>query len=226
MIVLVVLLWILLGIVALAVLILAMPVHYGVEGAVDEDGGAWWRVRVRWAFGVLSGTVSGDGYAIRVVGVRVYRRPLIVPRTAEEIERARAKREEKEARRAEKLARKAEKRDAAPPRAGKRGVRWFIREHRLLLRILLRYVRALHLSGRVEGVFGLDDPARMVHVHQLATLLHAKLPPGILAVELDWVEEIVALRARVGGWLVPLQLGVMTLWLWVNRRTWRALRAA
>jgi hypothetical protein len=140
--------------------------------------------------------------------------------------RRRAKAERKRAKRELRRAARADKVAARPAQRRRRGIAWFLRNRRVLLAVLGRYVRALHLSGGVEGLVGLAEPDHTATLQRTLLVMESRLPEGFLAVEVDWVDEHVELDGRVGGWLWPLQIVGITLLLVLNRRTWRALRAA
>ena len=63
-----VLVWLLVVIGVLLAVVLVMPIAFAAEGAIDEDDGVWWRVRVRWAFGFLALRADGDGMRLALPG--------------------------------------------------------------------------------------------------------------------------------------------------------------
>jgi hypothetical protein len=74
-----------------------------------------------------------------------------------------------------------------------------MRNRRFLLAVMGRYVRALHLSGGVEGLVGLAEPDHTATLQRTLLVMESRLPEGFLAVEVDWVDEHVELDGRVGG---------------------------
>ncbi|MCC6624254.1 MAG: hypothetical protein IT385_23585 [Deltaproteobacteria bacterium] len=201
--ILVVILWI---VGALIGLVLLVPISYRAEGVATDDalrGSA----KVAWGFGVLALHASADGLALRLVGITLWRRRFGRPRRDE------PRKDE------------PKKRKAVEPK-GRRGLRWLVARRRLLGAIAGRYVRALHLRMRLDGVVGLAGPDDTARLHQVLAVLDAVLPEGAIDVELDWVEEVVDLEAEIRGWVWPLQIVGITLWLRLDGKTWRALRAA
>ncbi|MFO0745991.1 MAG: hypothetical protein U1F43_09995 [Myxococcota bacterium] len=207
--------WILLALAALLALLLVMPLRLRAEGAVDDEG---WdgSARIAWAFGFLSLHADVDGMAFRIIGIPIMRR------SWDDAARRAA------ARKAKALSKPPKKKAAKPkpprePRA-RRGLRWFLSHRGLLAKVAGRYVRALHLRGGVDGVVGMPDPSQTASVFQVLAALDALLPDGMLDVQVDWVEEVLDLEGRLGAWLWPLEVVVISLALVLDRKTWRALR--
>lgn len=175
-------LWILgvlLGLIALALL---APIQFQGGGAVGTSG-ARLEGQVRWALGVIAFQVEGRRGQLRLLGIPLWSGPL----GARE---GKARREKK---------RKRHKRRKAKPSRWtriQRGRRW--------LRLGRRCLKALHLSGRVEGQIGLAYPDQTARLVQLLDVL----PFGRASVDIrpQWVEEIVTLRGGLRGWLIPGQL--------------------
>lgn len=188
-------------------LLLVVPLSYRAVGAIADDDASG-HVRVAWGWGVVALRADGDGLALRVLGLRVWRRSWrqVVERAARRGRREQDEGEEREGKRG-------------------RGLRWFLRKRRVLARIAGRYLRALHLRGEVSGVVGLAQPDATAALYQLLAVAEQVLPDGTLAVEIDWLEEVVELDLRIKGWLSPLQLVGLTLWLLIDGDGFRALRA-
>jgi hypothetical protein len=203
-----ILLWLLVVVAGLLVLLLVMPLRFGARGAIDEADGLSWQGRVAWGFGLVTFRAVPDGMTLFILGIPIWRR--------------------RPGGRRRKPERKKEKPDKQrkprKPKSG-RGLRWLLLRRRLLLAIAGRYLRALHLEGRIEGLVGLPDPDQTARLHQLLVALDAALPAGFLDIEVDWVEEVVALRGRLEGWVWPLQIAGITLALFLDAKTRRALRA-
>lgn len=206
-----VLLWVLIAVAAVAGLALLMPLTFRVAGAADDDDGLSWKARVAWGFGVVALHAGNDGGVLRLLGVPVWR-----------FDGERAKRREE---RRDKKRKKPNKRAKPGERAEARGLAWWLSRRHLLVTIIGRYLRALHVRGEVEGVVGLANPDDTARLYQVLAAIDVVLPEGVLAVEVDWVEEVVQLRGQVGGWIWPLQVVAITAWLFLDRATWRALKA-
>lgn len=218
MIVLDILTWVGLVLLVLLALVLLMPIRYRAEGVASDEELSW-ALRFGWAFGVLSLRFGPEGTTIRLVGLPI-RRKQTRDEPAEDDAKAAARR----ARRSEKRREKKERARQRPKR--RRGIAWFVANRRLLLAVLRRYLRALHLRGEIRGVVGLSDPDETASLQRFLVAADHVLPAGVMQIEVDWVEEVVDLRGRAGGWVWPLQVVAITLALFVNRSAWRALRAA
>ena len=189
------------GIVALALL---MPISYRAVAGLDESDGLSWHARVAWGFGLVSFGADGEGTVVRVCGLAVRRRAW-----------------------GEGTGKRPRRARRPKPRAkGRRGLRWFWARRRTLGAIAWRYVRALHVRGRIEGVIGLPDPDQNAVLHQALVVVDRVLPEGVIAVEVEWVDEVVALEGRLGGWVWPLQVVAITVLVLVAPTTRRALRPA
>lgn len=204
---------VLLTVVAVLVgLVVVMPLTFRVAGAADDDDGLSFKARAAWGFGLLAVHAGIDGLVLRAIGVPVWRFRF----GAERAERAERKRQKKERAKPKKPKREPE---------GKRGLAWFLSRRHLIVTLVGRYLRTLHVRGEVAGVVGMANPDDTARLFQVLATMDAVLPEGVIAVEVDWVEEVVQLRARVGGWIWPPQIIVITAWLLLDRATWRALRA-
>lgn len=199
---------VLLGVVACVVaLALLVPVSYRAVVALGEDDGISWYARVAWGFGFLSFTADGDGTALRWCGLVVRRRPWGSSEQRGERKRARPRKEKRPRR----------------TRRARRRLRWLWSQRRTLAAIVGRYLRALHLRGRVEGIVGLPDPEQTAVVHQALVIAERVLPEGTLAIEVDWVDERVELEGRLSGWVWPLQVVGITLVVLIAPQTRRAI---
>lgn len=186
-------------------LVLLVPLSARVEGAIGDDV-VDWSARVAWGLVLVVWRADGEGMVLRVLGV-----PLVRRRWGE------ARPERPRRRRRTEAAREPRRR---------RGVRWLLRRRRLLAALVRRYVRTLHPRGRVAGVIGLSEPEQTATLQLVLRALEERLPAGAIEVEVDWVDEVVDVHGRLGGWVWPLEVAALTTWLLViDRRTWRALRA-
>jgi hypothetical protein len=207
-----VLAWILLAAVGLALLVIAFPVHLRGRGAV-HDGEPSGAVRVAWAFGLLAGELTPAGLAFRVAGAPVYRAGFreLLRRRKEAPERAEKDEDEED-----------HGREARQKGRGKLSAT--LENRRILLAILKRFARALHLRLRVRGRVGLADPADTAVLAGLLPSL-GQVPGVELDVELDWLDE--TLEGEVVGsarvW-VPELLWVAALLL-LRREHRAAVRA-
>ncbi len=189
-------------------LLLLTPLDCRARGAVAE-GAAAFDARIRWAFGVLSVSYrGGEGAFLRLFGVKIKRL-------------RRADPEAKRERLAEALA--AAKRSR---RKARRGPLWALRHRRVLWRTLLKALRTLHLRGQLRGVLGLSDPAHTAGAAVILDQLAAHLPDGVVDVDIDWSDEVIDLRTRLSGWVVPLHALLVVVGLFIHPKTRRALRAS
>ncbi|MFN3196941.1 MAG: hypothetical protein ACE366_00800 [Bradymonadia bacterium] len=195
-------LWVMLG--GLALLIF-MPWTWRVEGNLDDEG-AWWHAHLTWGLGLLAIHAGSDGATLRVCGLRVVKLSGRGEQSQEKQKRPR-------------------KRRKGSKKRSRRGVRWFLAHRRTLLWCVKRYVKALHLSGCIEGEIGLPRPDQTAAVHRLLDALDARLPLGVLQVHVHWVEEVLALRSHLKGWMWPAQVLAITIALLFHSRTRRMLRA-
>lgn len=202
----------------LVALVLVMPLSARAEAELDGDEGAGWRARIAWAFGVVSLHLDKHGTIVRVFGLRVARTRWVGETPAE--------REAKRTRAVKKAAKHEAKKDTKEDSG--RGLFWFLASRRGLVAIVRRYLRALHLSGRVEGVIGLAQPDQTALLHQVLLLVERNVPTGLVAIDVDWVDELVELEGHVSGWVWLLEIVGITLWFFLHpkwRRVWRAPRA-
>lgn len=216
MIVLDIILWLFIALLGLLLLLIVMPLSVRAEGEVDSDTDSlWFALKVTWGLGLLAMQFSNDGGVVRICGIPVWRRALGDLASDDGTSRKKKKRKKKK---------KDKKKD--------RGKGFFerlawVREHWAHIKhMVFAYLRALHPYGRVEGVVGLPDPSQTAWVHRVLVGLDAVLPDGTMQVRVDWVEELVWLRTRLGGWVWPPQLIGITLLFLLDRRTWRVLRSA
>ncbi len=222
MIVVEILVWLLVIVGALVALVLVMPLSFRAEGALEDDEEIGWHVRIAWGFGLVAVHLMPGDNTLRLCGLRIRRLALGAD---EDDDATRRRKADKRVRRAERRRkRRASKAELEEP-GRRRGVLWFFQNRSVLFAIVRRYLGALHLSGEVEGVVGLPSPEHNATLHQLLALADSRLPAGLIAVEVDWVEEVFALRAKVGGWIWPLQLAAITAWLFIDRKSWRAITA-
>jgi|GEM_PF-2252977 len=226
-----ILLWVLLILLALVALLVLMPISFAAVGELDDEEGAWYGLRGTWAFGLLGVQVSDGVIAFRLMGLTVWREPLRET-DPDKREKKRLKKEARKARKAEKDKKKAERKkakqsdDDADSTGKDGGVVRTLNRLRLFILLAGRAVHTLHLSGRVEGIVGLPDAHQTAQLHRSLLALETLLPEGLLGVDVDWVEEVLYLRARLGGWVWPAQVLWLLLTLYLDRETWRALRAA
>jgi len=204
-----VLLHALLGLLALALLLVALPFHASARGAA-RDGELSGRIRAAWAFGLVALELSPTGAAVRVAGLTVFR-----PRRAGRADGPPARIEREADGRAE---------EEGERQGGLARIRGALENRRPLLRMAARLLGALHPRLRLAGRLGLGDPADTAALSGLLGAVRA-LPGVDLSVELDWLDE--ALEGTAEGsarlWL-PEALGVAGLLL-LRRENRTALRA-
>lgn len=221
------LLWILLGVLglALAVLLLAvsLPLHLQASGAVAADAlrGA---LGARWAWGLLALRWASDRRAgrptLHLLGLRVWtfrwrRAPT---------EKDAAKRKQHQEKRHEK------KRASAAHRAERRRARdnrgWIWRHRGTLWDLLRRLARSLRLRLRIQGTLGTGDPADTAALWSLGSALPAGGEAVRLEVEPDWLDTRLELQGCAGARLWGLSLVALALGALLRRDTWRMLRDA
>jgi hypothetical protein len=201
--------YILLGLAALVVTVLALPFHARAEGALS-DGELSGSAAILWAFGALGIEVLRGGFALRVAGLPVLR----LAGRADGRPRPRKR----------DCDRPAEERRPRPGLLGR--IRAVLANSPRLIRMAARLARALHLRLRVRGRVGTGDPADTAAVAGL--LRAARALPGIeVEVELDWMDETLELAAEGSARLwAPELVAVAGVLLWErgNRAALRALR--
>lgn len=211
-----VLLWIGIIVAAVVGLVLLMPLTFRAMGAANDDDGLAWSARVAWGFGLVTLRAGPAGLVLRVVGVPVRRFGG---------EAGRGESKPKKAKKAKKAERAKDAKPTSDGAAGERGLVWFLTRRHLIMTLVGRYLRALHVRGRIDGVVGMANPADTARLFQVLAAIDVVLPEGVLAVEVDWLEEVVQLEAKVSGWIWPLQVVAITAWLFMDRAAWRALKA-
>ncbi|TNF30257.1 MAG: hypothetical protein EP329_14010 [Deltaproteobacteria bacterium] len=199
----------------LVLLVLVMPITLRARGVAEGTDVAL-EVRGSWAFGALSVRWRmSDGAALHLFGLRVHR---IRPDSPEERAEKRRKRAEKKARKAERARLKKKKK--------KRGPGWTWRHRRTLWRAVLRVVRTLHIDGRVAGVVGMADPDHTAWLGVALDELAARLPDGALAVEVDYMDEVLAVGGHLQSRVWPIEVLVVLTAVRFGGEMRRALRAA
>ncbi|MCA9515753.1 MAG: hypothetical protein KC635_12475 [Myxococcales bacterium] len=204
---------------ALVLVVLLVPISARARGVARETELALEAV-VAWGFGVLAYRWQArQGGSFHVLGIRVWRSG------AETAEAKRARREKAAARKAARAEKRAAK--GKEKKGGKRrspGRLW--RSRRALWRALLRVLGALHVRGRVEGVVGLADPDDTMWIGLALGELEARLPEGVLAVDVDYTDEVLDLAGRLRSTVWPIEAVVVLLAVWARAEVRRALRAA
>ncbi len=198
----------LLVLLALALLVVALPFQASARGAA-HDGELSGSLRVDWAFGLLGLELAPEGSAVQVTGLTIFRSRRLAGR-----------RREREARsRDEDDARKGDEGSGGMAR-----LRAALRNRRPLFRMAARLLGALHLGLRLRGRVGTGDPADTVVL--VGLLQAARALPGVrLEVEIDWLDEVVEGEAEGSArvWLAEV-LAVAALLL-LRREHRSALRA-
>ena len=210
-----ILLFILTVVGVVALLVLLMPLSIGARGAA-EGLDMVLEVRGSWAFGLVSVRWRAfEAATLHVLGLRVARLRRASPEARE------AKRQ-KARERAEARARKGK----PPKRKKQRGFFWSLRHRRTLWRAALRMVRTLHLDGRVAGVVGMPDPDETAWLGLVLGELGARLPPGVLDVEVDYTDEVLAIGGHLRSRVWPAEVLVVLAAVRFGGEMRRALRAA
>lgn len=200
------------AVLALALVLLVVPLHFEAGGAVDEDRMEG-RALARWGWWlVVFRADAARGVDLRVLGLPVWRlRP----------GRRKAKRDEP-ARRA--TAAKREKRRGGGARSA-----WANRH--ALLRLAATVLRALPLRGWVVGRMGLSDPADTAALFTLVDAAAGRSRAIDIDIEPDWLDEALEIEGQVRLRVWPAQVLAAVLWLLVRdgvtrRGTWAMLRAS
>lgn len=191
--------WLLLVLLALLVLIFALPFHLLARGAVDSEQeqarlplGAMAEARGSWAWGFLSlswGTERGG--EVRILGLRV----------------ARFSRDDSSEKKREKKDKKEKK-----TKDKRYSARWAMQHRRTLLGLLGRLLGALRLRLAIAGALGLGDPADTVILAELLRMAHAELPGATLDIDVDYLDEVLVLDGVVSGRIWLLHLAGIALW--------------
>jgi len=201
----------------LVLLVLVMPISVRASGAA-ADSELELELRGSWAFGLFAVRWRMfHGAAVYLFGARVAR---IRPDTPEKKAETRRKRAEKKARKAERALRKRQK-----PKK-KRGPTWAWRHRRTLWRATLRVIRTLHIDGRVAGVVGMSDPDHTAWLGVAIDQLADRLPPGTIDVEVDYMDEVLAVGGHIQSRVWPIEVLVVLAAVRFGGEMRRALRAA
>lgn len=210
-----ILLFILTVVGVVVLLVLLMPISMRARGAA-EGLDMVLEVRGGWAFGLVSVRWRAfEAATLHVLGLRVARLRRASPEARE------AKRQ-KARERAEARARKGK-----PPKKKKqRGFFWSLRHRRTLWRAALRMVRTLHIDGRVAGVVGMPDPDETAWLGLVLGELGARLPAGVLDIEVDYTDEVLAIGGHLRSRVWPAEVLVVLAAVRFGGEMRRALRAA
>ena len=82
----------------------------------------------------------------------------------------------------------------------------------------------LHLTGQVKGSLGLGDPADTAWLAVLLMQLESRFERFRWAVQIDYTDEVIDLNGRIQAWLVPGQLILVGLALFLRRDVRMALK--
>jgi len=191
--------WIAAGLGALVLLLLVIPIHVRAVGVVDDLHVAG-RVRIRWAWGLISVHLRPkEGATLRVVGLKVWTFRGGGP--------------------------KDEPEDEPKKNRAQGWLQWLRRHHQTILPLVKRLVRTLRLKIRLRGEVGLGDPAGTALVNRLVHEVSRAVPSVGLAVEPAWLEERIqldgALQARI--WLA--HMGLVLVAGLAHRETRQMIRA-
>lgn len=201
--VLVVLAWAL-GLLLLALVMLpwALVAEAGLRDVTPSGS-----VQLRWGWRLVTVQVHpNEGLVVRLLGLAVYRR------------RWGSGRKDKAA--------AAEKKERKKKRTRyRKGLRWALQHRKALSEMLAQLVAACHPTGRLAGTVGLGDPAATAWATGLTAMLSSRCRGCELDLQWDWLDEVVDLELRAGGWLVPAHLLAIAVGWMVRGRTRRALFA-
>lgn len=181
-----VLLWLLVGALALLLAVIAVPLHVEARGAASDER-LHGRAQVRWGWWVLVLRAdSASGIDARVLGLRVWRfqrrgRGAVKDRAAKD---KAVKAKEKPARR-EKARRPRKKRGAWRAWRSRYGLR----------RAIGAVLRTIPVRGRLEGTIGLSDPADTAALFGALAPLSARSEALVLTP--DWLDTTLAIEGRL-----------------------------
>jgi hypothetical protein len=183
----------------LLLVVLLMPIQAQAEGRF-VDGELDGRATLRWGFGAVTVRTERGDAEVRLFGVRVRRGP-----AAAAAEKPRPRRER---------------------RRSRRGLGWAMRNRGVLFDILRRALRLLHLRARITGTVGLGDPADSAMLFLILGEIERGVPGLGLAIDRDYLDEVLDLDGTVRGWLWPVAVVAFGLGLLLRRRTRRVLVGA
>ncbi len=191
----------------LVALVLVAPLHVRAAGEVDAEAfHASYRLRVRWALGLLGLDIAkGERTTLRLFG-------LPIARLASDD--ASPKR-----RKARKKPRKKTRKSRPGP-----GLIWLMRHRRDLWNNVLRLIGTLHIRARITGAIGLPEPDDTVWLALALDQLEARLPESTLDLEVDYSDAVFDLEGDVSTWVIPLQVLVVGLVLYLFTDLGRAIR--
>ncbi len=203
--------WIVLGLLGLALLLLLVPTWIRASGSVnglEADG----EMTAGWGYFVVRVRASVEGgLVMRLLGIPVYRR------TWAQLAKSKGASEVQEKANPKKKAPKADAPSSGAKSAPGPGLRGLFRVARVLWNAALRLLRTLHFSGWVRGQFGLDDPADTAQVALFLGAVRRIAPSANVQVTPNWMEEVLELEGEVSLVFWPIQTALVAGLIFINR---------
>jgi len=226
-----VLLWILGILGVLLLLLLVVPLDLMADGWISGLSGQG-QAKVRWGFGVFSVRVSSrDGFEIRVLGLRVFRRTLrqMMAQIATEKSGDPEAKKDNDGRKAatpETLP-KTDHSDSGrrQRRRGFGSLRTVLWRISTLSGAARRVLRSIWLRGVLRGTLGLGDPSDMAMIDPVLEWLRRREGGFDFAVATDWTEEVVILEGRIHVIFWPVWTLLTAVWVLLDRDVREALRS-
>jgi hypothetical protein len=191
----------------LVALALVAPLHVRASGEVDAESlHAAYRFRVRWALGLLGLDVTkGERTTLRLCG-------LPIARLASDD--------------ASPKRRKSRKKPRKKPRKSRPGpgLIWLMRHRQELWNNVLHLIGTLHIRARITGAIGLPEPDDTVWLALALDQLEARLPDSTLDLEVDYSDAVFDVEGNVSAWVIPLQVLVVGLVIYLFTDLGRAVR--
>lgn len=186
------LIWIVMTIAFLLAILLIIPIRIFISGCVDDGDGLDYRLKVNWAFGLISfQAASGSRTALYILGLRVYQIPWSSGKNKQKPEKSAKKK---------------------PPFL--KWYRWARKNLPPLNRILSSFARAVFLKGFISATIGLQDPADTAIVGIIDRLIQINSRHFYLKLTNVYEREMIQIRSQIQatliiGWLGSVVIGLL-----------------
>jgi hypothetical protein len=197
-----VLTWIAIGIAALVLVILIVPIRIFVKGSADDREGIDYRLMINWAWGIFSIQATSNRPAgFYLIGLRVCHIPLKIGK--------------------KKKSHQKPKKEKPSPLTW---IEWTRGNYPRVNHVLSRFAHAGFLKGQLAGTIGLADPADAALIGLLGRLLQFQTKHLNLYLTTAYEYEIIHIKAQIQSTLIIGYLGVIALELLLDNQVRMMLR--